>query len=135
MLITPGLEAPAFLGVGQHMDRSLVIVHDLGFASQIVREIYQAKHRDPPPLTTRRETLGLVHSLAVTLQEIRKKLFEVEYPRPIEVVFAASFGALHQIFAKLSTRSPLDMAHPASKAQDIHLCKIFTTFGLVCKAC
>ena len=73
----------------------LAIGHDQGFALQIVREFCQTNHSDLPPSTRRRETRGLVHNLAVKLQEICRKLLEVEYPKLIEIVTATSFGELH----------------------------------------
>jgi hypothetical protein len=119
----------------QHAGRSLVIAHDPGFAPQIVRELCLSKHPDPPPSTGRKVTRGLVHTLAVRSEEIRGKLFEVEYPKPIRVASVASFNDLHAIFVKLSTWDPHGMTSPAFEAQYIHRGKIFAMFGRVCEAC
>ena len=135
MLVAPGSDPPASLSGGQHARRSPVIDHDPGFSSQIGRDLCLSNHPDPSPLTRRRETRGLVHELDVKSHEIRSKLLEVEYPKYIEIVSAASFRELHQMFVKLSTSTPLGMMSPAFEAKDICLGKIFATFDLVCKAC
>ena len=67
VLVTPGSDPSASLDGGQHVGRSLVIDHDPGVASKIVRELCQADHRNPSLPTMWRETLGLVHDLAAKL--------------------------------------------------------------------
>jgi hypothetical protein len=61
-------------------------------------------------------------------------MFEVEFPRAIDIVAAAPFGELSCIVGRLSELAPLDLALSTFKSHDIHLGKIFSTFGLVYEA-
>ena len=102
MLIAPGGELPTSLGCGQYKGPSLVTDNAPGISPLIVRELYHSVQH-PSPSTGRRKTPGRAHDLAVRLQDIYQKLFEVEFSRPIEVVSAASFRELHHIIWTLFT--------------------------------
>ena len=137
MLLPPGAVPHLSLGGPQHRGRSLVISEDPGVASQIVLELCTIMH-GPAPRLHSTKMRRIVHRLAEKSQDIRRKLFEVEFPSAIVVVDAAPFGELYRIFGLLSKLAPLGLAPSTIEPceyQDIHLGGIFATFGLVCEAC
>ena len=96
MLLSPGDVQSLSLGSQQHESCSLVIFEDPVVASQIVLEFCTIVHGLAPMLCSTKPR-RLVHRLAEKSQEIRRKLFEVEFPSGVDVLAVACFGELYHI--------------------------------------